>query len=549
MSKDSYWSKLQWTRITRRRALAGGAAVVAASGAAAIVGCSTGTKKPNDQTPRSGGALRTGTTLPLSSGLDPHLEAGTGLAIFPRVYGYLLHVDPRDDTVIKDHAESIEQPDPLTYLIRLRPDVKFQAGGSPNGRTVTADDAARSILRYRDNQIATNRTWHATVLDRAEALDARTLRVTTKRPYVYSLQALGDINAGAIIPKELIESQVSLAFSGTGSGPFAIDRVSREGGARLVRNDTYFRAPVPFLDAMEWTVFKDAGERVAAFQRRDIDVMPNDDTTEATMLRDSSKDINVVASQSLAYISMGMRADRAPLNDPRVRGAIDLTLDRAGMIRDLTFGEGEALGPVNPHLASGFWSLNSGDLNAGSSGVPLDERRAAARALLVAAGADKASFKLQVAGIPQLIDVATVVRDHLQRIGLTVALEELDLLTWYANLRAGKFEATLISQFPWESPDIPTRWYHSKGPEGMTSPFGYANGTIDTLLERSWGEDRTTRRSTLLEAQRLMVTERPMLQLFSSVGYSSAWSYVRNRSADLPGSLPQYGYEQWLDHR
>lgn len=211
------WERIGRVRVSRRRALAGGAAVTAGAAAVALVGCGGGKDARPDANPRSGGTLRTGTTLPLSSGLDPHLEQGTGLAIFPRVYGYLLHVDPRDDTVIKDHAESIEQPDASTTIVRLRGDVKFQDVSPVSGRPVNAEDAKLSIERFRDNQVALNRTWHATVLDKAEAVDSRTLRITTKRPYAYTLHALGDINAGAIIPKELIASQESLAFSGVGA--------------------------------------------------------------------------------------------------------------------------------------------------------------------------------------------------------------------------------------------------------------------------------------------------------------------------------------------
>jgi peptide/nickel transport system substrate-binding protein len=545
---EGYWDRITRTRITRRRALAGGVAATAAIAAAGAVGCGgDGKAKPSDQAPRSGGTLRTGTTLPLSSGLDPHLEQGTGLAIFPRVYGYLLHVDPRDDTVIKDHAESIEQPDPTTVIIRLRPDVTFQDIAPVKGRAVTAEDAALSIARYRDNQVVTNRTWHTTVLDKLEAVDDRTLRVTTKRPYAYTLHALGDINAGAIIPKELIESQVSLAFSGAGSGPFRIESATKDGGAHIVRNDRYFRAPVPYLDAMEWTVYGTNDDKLAAFNERNVDAIPNSDVSEARALTASSDEVTPSAEPSLAYVSLGFRCDVPPFNDPRLRGAVDLALDRAALVHDLTFGEGEALGPVNQHLANGFWSLSAEDVAAASGGAAIDDRRTAARALLQAAGAGSASFRLQVPGIPQLIDVATVVRDHIQRIGLQVTLEELDQLTWYANLRAGKFEATLISQAPYESPDIPTRFYHTAGPEGTNSPFSFSNGEIDRPVERSWGEtDRSARRSSLLEAQRAMLFWRPMVQLFTSVGHSSAWSYVRNRQPELPGSLAQYNYEQWI---
>jgi peptide/nickel transport system substrate-binding protein len=276
--------------------------------------------------------------------------------------------------------------------------------------------------------------------------------------------------------------------------------------------------------------------------------MPNRDSVEARSLQGFSNVIDVTPEPSLACVSLGLRVDRAPFNDPRVRGAADLALDRAALIRDIAFGNGDILGAVNPHLAGGFWSLPEAEvLEAHSGAAAIEERRQDARALLQAAGAAGASFTLEVANIPQMIDVATVVRQQLLTLGLDVVMRELDLLHWFTNFRRGQFDATVIGHLPYESPDTPTRFYHSAGPDGTTNMFGFADGEIDPLVERSWGEtDRAARQKTLLDAQRLMLKARPMIQLFTSTGYSTAWKRVRNRHPELIGSAAQYNYEQWL---
>ncbi len=549
---NGYWSRIARERLSRRRALAAGVSTVAGAVALATVGCGDGksasSTTPAAEAPRPGGTLRTATSLPIASGLDPQIETGTGLGIFPRVYGYMLHVDPADESVIYDHAVSVEQTDAMTYVFKLKPDIKFQSIAPVNGRAVTSEDIARSLARYRNNPLVPSKTWHATILDRVETPDATTVRVITKRPYAYTLQELGGISAGAIIPRELVDAETNLSAAGVGSGPFQIERAAPGDDVRLVRNANYYRAPVPYLDAMEWQVAPSDDVRFDAFRQRQADVMPNRDKHEAQMARDISESVHVTSEPALAWVALGLRCDRPPFNDPRVRGALDLALDRDTLIRDLSFGDGDVLGAVNPHLAAGYWSLPQADVIAAQSGgVDLAERRANARALLLAAGADKARFTLQVAAIPQLIDVATVVRQHLLTLGLDIVLQELDLIAWFTNFHGGKFEATLISHLPYESPDTPTRFYHSAGPDGTSSPFGFSSGDIDRLVERSWGEkDRATRQQTLLEAQKLMLTARPMIQLLTNVGYTSAWDYVRNRREGLVGSLAQYNYEQWL---
>ncbi len=547
------WRKLAQTRVSRRRVLSAAGLTAAAAAGATLAGCGRAAQTPSataTRVPRTGGTLRIGTAVPLTYGLDPQLERGSGLAIFPRVYGYLHHVDMQDgDAVLLDHAANVEQPDAATLVFHLRPDVRFQDLAPVHGRAVAAQDVVASVLRYRDNPLVVEKLWHATVLDRIEALDAGTVRVVTRRPYVYSLQNLGDINAGAILPRELVDGHADLQTSGAGSGPFTIDRADAVAQTwRIARNAAYYRHPLPYLDAMQWQVFADDASKLAAFARTDLDQIDNRDKPEAQAAQAANRGVVVDAEPSLAWLSLGLRLDAPPLADARVRQALDLALDRDALIRSIAPSAGTVLGPVNPHLAAGYWSLPEADVRAAfAAATPADQRRADARLLLAAAVAGGASIALQTVNTPRMIDLAAAIREQLLRVGLDLRIEELDALTWFVNFRKGAFQATLISHPPYESPDLPTRLYHSGGIDGSGNMFALRDPAIDALVERSWGEaDRATRRETLLAAQRLMLPSRAMLQLFTSAGYTSTRDYVRDRRPDLIGSLAQYNYAQWL---
>jgi peptide/nickel transport system substrate-binding protein len=531
------------TRMNRRRALASGAALASSLAVIAAIGCG---RDGATAKPRRGGTLRTATSLPLAAGLDPQIENATGLQIFPRIYGYALHIDPRGDVLILDHAEGVEQPDELTTIIRLRQDVRFQDIPPVRGRAVTAHDLARSVERYRSNVLATQKTWHETVLDRVETPDDRTLRVITRRPYAYTLHALGDIAAGAIIPSELVEQQADLSFRGVGSGPFMIESATLTDVA-LRRNEGYFRRNFPLLDAMTWHVFDTDAAKLAALVAGTAELAPLRNVAEADEVRVAAGGLVVDETPSLAYVSLGMRCDRPPFTDARVRRAIDLALGRDDLIGTLLPRSGAALGPVNPHLADGFWSLDAATVRAASGAMQTrNARLAEARALLTAAAQPQA-FALRVADVPELLDLASVVRGMLADVGMFVLIDRMDKLNWFTAYHRGDFDVILISQPPFESPDIPTRLYHSGGPDGTTSPFGFADPAIDALVERSWGEaDRHQRRATLLDAQRLMLEARPVLPLFTSRGYTARSPRVRDAHPELPGSLAQYNYAQWL---
>ena len=90
--------------------------------------------------------------------------------------------------------------------------------------------------------------------------------------------------------------------------------------------------------------------------------------------------------------------------------------------------------------------------------------------------------------------------------------------------------------------------YHSAGPEGTGSPSAFADPEIDALVQRSWSEsDRETRRQTLLDAQRLMIEKRPLIQLITPYGYTAWRDYVHDMPQGLPGSLAQFYVQQSLD--
>ena len=557
---EDYWRRFGARRMSRRALLQAGVATAASVAGLASLGCAGGGTEANPPTttpeateaePRRGGTLVFGAPPPPSFGLEPHTEIATGLSIFSRVYGYMLHVDPRDDSVLLDQAREWEQPDETTYIIRLQPGVRFQNLAPVNGREVEAEDVVASFYRFRDNPVVSDKNWHANFMDSAEAPDRLTVVVKVKRPYVYTLDALGGIRSGVIIPRELTDlTKVNLSAANVGSGPYMIDRVALEEDIELVRNPDYFRQPLPYIDRLVWKITPDDATRVAAFKDRQIHVMGNLDKAEYDEIASFSDEAQVHVEPSLAYASFAMRVDQPPFNDDRVRRAIDIGLDRQQFIDKIALGEAETLGPINPHLADGFWSLPEGEVReAYRSDLKPNERRKEARDLLSAAGALDTEIKLQAFTTPLAQDIAAVLQYQLQRMGLDAQLEPLELLAWFANLRQGNFQGTIISHLPYESPDVPTRYYYSLGLTNTGGWFGYSNREVDTLIEKSWGQfDREERRQTLLELQRLILQEHgPMLNILTGRTRSSAWNFVKNWRPDLPDSLQQYNYGLWLE--
>ncbi len=554
MPGASYWERLAARRVSRRVFLAGSAA------GALAASCGGDDEAPPDlpvyraaptadaEEPGRGGVLVTGTTVPPTFGVDPHVEVATGLAIFPRLYGYLLHNDFRTDKIVLDHAESVEQPDLQTYIIKLKPGIRFHDLAPVRGRVVDAEDAAFSHYRYRDNPLVTNKTWHTSVMDRIEAQDLETMVVKTRFPYAYTYDALGAIGSGAILPEELLTE--NLTAKAIGSGPFQLEHMDNNHEIELKRFDGYFNTDLPYLDGMKWQVLVNDEAKVAAFRERSVQQMANRDKVEAAqVLQEFGDDVETYGVPSLSYVSLGMRVDQAPFNDERVRQAIDFGLHREKLIDEVTYGDGRILGPITPHLADGYWALPDTEIDAAyRSNTDPAVRQADARRLIEEAGAAGAKIVVQSSNLPAVVDIAGRVVSQLKDLGFNAEHQALELFQWFINLRTGNFHATLVTHTPYESPDIPTRFYHSAGVNGLGNWFGFIDDVVDWLVTRSWGEfDRETRRATLLDAQRRMLASHgPLIQLYTGVSYSTAWRFVRGRQPGLPGSLAQYNYGQWI---
>ena len=150
MDRDSYWRKTQQARLSRRRVLAGGAALGAGVAGMALVGCNdsgggTKTATTSGNQPAAASPTAAQSTPATSKGgvyrafgfdalaldtFDPHeTQFGPMYNMHSSVFSKIMKYDDDAGMVMStDLAESVpEQPDHLTYVIKLRKGVKFHS--------------------------------------------------------------------------------------------------------------------------------------------------------------------------------------------------------------------------------------------------------------------------------------------------------------------------------------------------------------------------------------------------------------------------------------
>ena len=212
-----------------------------------------------------------------------------------------------------------------TYTITLR------AASFSDGTSVTARDVVNALRRAQTSARYSGRL--AEVSDIWVSNGAVRISLTTdNRSFVSRLD----------IP--IVKSGTESSTFPIGTGPYAY---SGEGGAHLAKNASWWQGkPLP-LDRIELTACKDTDSVSYAFYAREIQLLFCDLTGADTSNVYGSGDYTDAATSIMQYLCLNTR--RAPFDNPAVRRAVTLGVDRAGCVSAFLLGHGMAAHfPLSP---------------------------------------------------------------------------------------------------------------------------------------------------------------------------------------------------------
>ena len=322
-------------------------------------------------------------------------------------------------------AESWEQVEDTVWEFKLREGVKFHDGTDFNAEAVKA-----SIERILDPEVASPRLFLYEMITDIEVVDDYTIRFTTEYPFS-PLPAHLAHNGGGIISPAVIEEDYAAIEAGEdpgsvinekpyGTGFFKFEEWQPGTQITLVKNDDYWGEQA-LLDSVTFKVVGEGLTRVAELETGTSHIAdpisPNDVAQVEGM---DGVSPTKQPSVSLSYIGFNM--EKEPFNDPLVRQAINLAVDKEQIITGIYDGNGvPAVGPLAPGVL-GY------DENA--PGLEYDPDRA--RELLAEAGyEDGFSTTLWTNDSPERMDTATNLQAQLADFGIKV---EIEVLEWGAYL-------------------------------------------------------------------------------------------------------------------
>ena len=227
--------------------------------------------------------------------------------------------------------------DARTWTFHLRPGVKFH-----NGTPLHAEDVVAVFRRLLDpTATAPSRSQYDMIADIA-APDAATVVFTLSFPYGGFADILADRQV-KITPRGIDAGKTPI-----GTGPFRF--VSYTPGDRLImaKNPDYFEPGLPKLDGVELRIIPEMSVKLAALQAGDIDVVWDLPLDQVKALSGNAA-LRVDSVPTASWDAAIMNNAIPPFNDPRVRRAFHLAVDKADVVELTLFGQGlPTISPIPP---------------------------------------------------------------------------------------------------------------------------------------------------------------------------------------------------------
>lgn len=396
----------------------------------------------------------------------------------------------RDSTLSNytpDLAESWELRPDSTLILKLRRDARWH-----DGRPVTARDVVYTIETQQNKETASPRQGDVSAVESVEAVDSFTVAAKLNRTGQYTVNALLEVVTvpehllGSVAPRDMRTNPFGRNPVGNGFYRFArwdagqqlvleVNEQMPEGRAALDRVVMRF---IPDMNAAMTELLAGQGDlmaRVPADQKERIE---------------AAQDVELYLGPRVRPFWIAWNTRRAPVDDPRVRRALLMGMDRETLARGLFGEEGQAaMSPIPAVLREHSESVRP---------VPFDPQ--GARRLLAEAGWTDSNGDgvLDKGGRPLSIEVDYVSSDQtrqdvlvalqsmLAKIGVRLVPRPYESTAWVDRLRAREFQGSLWG-WGWGpgvvGPNAEMIFHSRSIPPNGPNFASYRNPRVDALID------------------------------------------------------------------
>ena len=507
------------------------------------------------QQPKSGGTLRMyQRDNPASASIHEEATYSTNIP-FMGIFNNLIiykQDEPRNTeaSIVPELATSWAwSGDHLSLTFRLREGVTWH-----DGKPFTSDDVKctfdllqeKSAERFRKNP---RKSWYSNL---AEVVPngplGVTFRLTRPQPAMTGLLASGDT---PIYPCHVSPAQMRTKPIGT--GPFMLAEFKQNEIIRVIRNPRYWKPDRPYLDAIEFPIITNRSTAMLAFLAGKLEMTFPTEVTVPLM-----RDIKIQNPKAVCVfgpingtLNLLINREKPPFDNPEIRRAMALTLDRKGFIDIMFEGQADIGGALLPP-PDGVWGMPEPMLRQITGYNPnIAANRAEARAIMEKLGYgpdNRLKVKVATRNIPVYRDSAIILMDNLKEIYMDSELEPVETSLWFSKVARKDYIVGMNSTGnPVDEPDQAFYENYKCGSERNYS--GYCNPELETLFDQQSAEVDVTKRQKLVWEIDRRIQEDVARPIILYIRGGTCWQpEVHGFTPMVNSSYNGYRFEDlWLD--
>ena len=434
----------------------------------------------------------------------------------------------KDAKIVGDLAKEWKFENNTTLIFTLRDNVKWH-----DGVKFSAKDVLFTYNLLMSKKITTPYSSDFKEVKDVKVIDDTHLKITYKKPYFKALS----IWMQGVLPKHLWEReknpmQSKLNKFAIGTGPYKMTKafeVNKD--ITLIANSDYFEGK-PKIDKINYKYVADGSTQFLLLKSKKLDI-GGLTPLQVNRQLDSKfkKSFNIYERASNGYTYLGLNLTKKPFNNPKVREALNLSINKQELIDLLFFSHGKpCFGPFMP----------------GSDVYPKDFKPKLynpkrAKELLKEAGYSKEHplhFTIVTnSGNDIRIKAAEIIQQQLLKVGIKAKIRVLE---WQAFLNTvvfpRKFDAVLLGWSLSLIPDAYSIWHSDSFKKGGFNFVGYKNKEVDKLIIKAQSEVNHKKFAKIYrEIFKKIVADNPYIFLYIPNSITAVNKRVKNVTPSIIG--------------
>ena len=488
------------------------------------------------------------------SSFNPQLDTSgtTADASAHQLYDRLIEFDVETGNIVPGLADSWRvSADGLQYIFQLKKNVDFHTTAyfSPS-RHFNADDVLFSIERWRSaqhpyHQVSGGMYPYFQSLDlnnniqSVRRINGYRVEINLRQPdssFLANLATDFAVILSAEYGQQLLlqNSPELIDTQPIGTGPYKFVKFRKNHFIRYDQHESYWRHEVD-NQQLVFDITPRSALRLAKLLTGECDISAFPAQSELDVVRDNER-LTLLEKPGLNVGFWAFNTQREPFNNPNVRRALAMAIDKTTLLETVYFGSATRAISLTPPTS---WAYQA-------DGDEIRYNPVQAKNLLRLAGVEDGfqmtiwAMPVQRAYNPNAMKMAKLMQGYLADVGIEVSIVSYDWVTFRSNLQAGMHDSVLIG---WSADNVdPDNFYRplltcSAIPTGTNRAMGCNEGYDDLIEQAIAVTDVEQRKQLYKRANRLLYEQVPLMPIAHAYRYQAQRSDISNVGINSYGGV------------